>query len=330
MRPNLHPRLVNSRFGDPGLFVEMLHKPGAILFDLGDLSPLSARDLLRVGHVFVTHMHIDHFIGFDRLMRLAVGQEKRIEMAGPAGFADRVHHKLQAYSWDLVDRYGTDLVFDVTELHEGGRTERARFRFKAAFAREELGIAQTENGVVARGDGFEVRAAVLEHHGPCLGFAIAEPLHVNIWKNRLAERGLAPGAWLQPLKQAVLDGRGNDWPLALPDGGTAAFGELRDLLSVEPGQKIAYVTDVADTPGNRDLIAALAQGADTLFIESCFAADDADQAAKRAHLTTRAAGEIARAAGARRVEAFHFSPRYEGEEERMLSEVAGAFGGATA
>ena len=34
MRPNLHPRLVNGRFGDPALFVEMLHRRGAILFDL--------------------------------------------------------------------------------------------------------------------------------------------------------------------------------------------------------------------------------------------------------------------------------------------------------
>ncbi|HEX8584399.1 MAG TPA: hypothetical protein VF680_08315 [Allosphingosinicella sp.] len=325
MRPNLHPRLVNGRFGDPGLFVDMLHRGQALLFDIGDVSPLSARDLLRVGHLFVSHTHIDHFIGFDRLLRLAVGREKRIDMVGPAGFADRVHHKLQAYAWDLVDRYEADLVFDVTELHEGGATSRARFSFKAAFAREELAGGHAKDGVVARGDGFEVRASVLEHHGPCLGFAVTEPLHVNIWKNRLDERGWAPGAWLQPLKQAVLDGRGDDWPVSLPDGGTAALGDLRGLLSVGPGQKIAYVTDVADTPGNRARIAELARDADTLFLESCFAAADVEQARARRHLTTVAAGEIARAAGARRIEPFHFSPRYEGEEERMLIEVAQAF-----
>ena len=49
------------------------------------------------------------------------------------------------------------------------------------------------------------------------------------------------------------------------------------------------------------------------------------QARSRAHLTTTAAGEIARAAGARRVEPFHFSPRYEGEEEVMIAEVMDAF-----
>src|SRR3546814_4851163 len=64
LRPTLHPALVNGRFGDPALFVQALHRPEALLFDLGDLAPLSARDLLRVRHVFVSHMHMDHFLGF--------------------------------------------------------------------------------------------------------------------------------------------------------------------------------------------------------------------------------------------------------------------------
>jgi ribonuclease Z len=46
-------------------------------------------------------------------------------------------------------------------------------------------------------------------------------------------------------------------------------------------------------------------------------------------LTTTAAGRIAREAGARRVEPFHFSSRYAGEEERMLNEVRAAFGNET-
>ena len=324
MRPNLHPRLVNGRFGDPGLFVEMLHRKGAMLFDLGDLSPLSARDLLRVDHVFVTHTHMDHFVGFDALLRVHVGREKTIRMVGPAGFAERVGHKLLAYEWDLVDRYEADLVFEVAELDEGGRTRAARFRFKRGFAREDLPDGEAAGGVVAQGDGFAVRAAVLEHQGPCLGFAVAEPMHVNVWKNRLDARGLAPGQWLQALKQAVLDGREDAWPIEVP-GGAEPLGALRDLVSVSAGQKVAYVTDVADTPGNRAAIAALAQGADTLYLESRFAAADEAQALERAHLTTRAAGEIARAAGVGRLEPFHFSPRYEGEEERMLAEVQAAF-----
>ena len=326
MRPNLHPRLVNGRFGDPGLFVDILHHKGAILFDLGDLTPLSARDLLRVTHVFVSHTHMDHFVGFDALLRVLVGREKEIAMVGPRGFTDRVHHKLQAYEWDLVERYEADLTFHVTELEAGGRTRAARFRFKRRFEREELGEGEAVEGVVARGDGFEVKAAVLEHHGPCLGFAVSEPAHVNIWKNRVEARGLATGAWLQGLKKAVLEGAGDDATVATP-AGPARLGTLRELLTVAAGQKVAYVTDVADTFANRSAIVTLAEGADTLFLEASFAAADEAKARDRAHLTTRATGEIARAAGVRRLKPFHFSPRYEGEEERMLAEVEAAFCG---
>src|SRR3546814_16734049 len=94
---------------------------------------------------------------------------------------------------------------------------------------------------------------------------------------------------------------------------------------IERGQKIAYVTDVGDTAANRSAIQALANDADTFFIEASFSAADRQQAAQRAHLTTTAAGEIARSANARRVEPFHFSPRYRGQEEQMMAEVRRAF-----
>jgi ribonuclease Z len=320
MRPLLHPSLVNGRFGDPALFVETLHQRGALLFDLGDLTPLGARNLLRLTHVFVTHAHIDHFIGFDALLRVSVGRDKRIEMVGPPGFSERVHHKLQAYDWDLVDRYEADLVIEVAEL----AGERARFRFKRAFEWEKLD--PIEGNVVARTGDFEVTATKLDHHGVCLGYAIAEPAHVNVWKNRLAERGLGTGQWLQALKRAVIEGRPDDHPIELPGGDRAPLAALRDLVTVTGGQRIAYVTDVADTPANRAAIADLARDADLFFLEARFTAADRDQARQRAHLTSTAAGEIARAAGVRRLEPFHFSPRYEGEEQAMLDEVAAGFG----
>ncbi len=327
MTPTLHPRLVNGRSGDPALFIELLHRREALLFDLGDLHPLSVRDLLRVTHAFVSHMHMDHLIGFDALLRTLVGRDRTVRLFGPAGLADRIEAKLGGYQWDLVDGYADDLLFDVTELHSPGEALAARFRMKRRFAREHLPMLPVEDGLILTAPGFTVRAAVLEHHGPCLGYALAEPVHVNIWGNRLAERGFAPGPWLQGLKAAVRDGLPDDTPVPLPDGRTAMLSTLRDLVSVEPGQKLAYVTDVADTPANRAAIVDLARGADLLFIEGCFAVADAERARARAHLTTAAAGEIARAAGVRRVESFHFSPRYEGMEEALVAEVMAAFEG---
>ena len=105
------------------------------------------------------------------------------------------------------------------------------------------------------------------------------------------------------------------------------LADLNGVVTVTPGQKIAYVTDAADTAANRTAIISLARNADLLFIEAAFAQEDAGLAAERSHLTTAAAGTIAREAQVRRVEPFHFSPRYAGQEERMLNEVNAAFAG---
>ncbi len=82
----------------------------------------------------------------------------------------------------------------------------------------------------------------------------------------------------------------------------------------------------SDTADNRAAIIELVRNAELLFIEAAFAKSDAALAAERAHLTTAAAGEIAREAQVCRVEPFHFSPRHSGEEARMLAEVMAAFG----
>jgi ribonuclease Z len=113
--------------------------------------------------------------------------------------------------------------------------------------------------------------------------------------------------------------------LMAPNEQEMPLGRLRDVLTVTPGQRVAYIADAADTAANRKAIIGLVQNADLLFIEAAFAASDAPLAAERAHLTTDAAGQIGRKAGVRRIEPFHFSPRYAGEEERMLDEVMAAF-----
>jgi ribonuclease Z len=152
--------------------------------------------------------------------------------------------------------------------------------------------------------------------------------------NRLLERGLPIGPWLRALKEAVVERRADDHLIRVGEGACAdrllPLASLRDLLTVTTGQKIAYVTDVADTSANRAAIVALVRNADILFIEAAFAGGDGALARERGHLTTTAAGEIAREANVRRVEPFHFSPRYSGEQERMLAEVMAAFRGPDA
>jgi ribonuclease Z len=257
-----------------------------------------------------------------------VGRDKLITMVGPDGVIDCVASKLAGYTWDLVGRYSANLCFDVVEMIEQDRARRARFAFRSGFAPERLADQPLHDGLVVETPDFHVSAAILEHHGPCLGFTLGEPVRVNVWRNRVEERGLPLGAWLKTLKAAVRDGLDDAVPIALPTGLSVPLGTLRGLVSLTPGQRIGYVTDIRDSPANMSAVARLCAGADTLFIEASFAASDEERAHERGHLTTTAAGRMARAADARRVEPFHFSPRNRLSEEEMLAEVARAFKGS--
>ena len=333
MRPFLHANLLNGRTGDPALYIETLFEKQTILFDLGDISNLPPRKIHRLDHVFVSHTHIDHFIGFDRLLRVLAGREKKLDLYGPPDFIEQVQHKLHAYRWNLVDRYVNDLVLSVTEVAPSLETRKAVFRLKNAFALEPQPCGLIPGGVICSEPRFRVSTAVLDHGTPCLAFAIEESAHVNVWKTRLLELGLHVGPWLRDLKRAIVEKRPDDHLVRIgplsesQQQSKMPLGTLRSVVTVTPGQKIAYVTDTADTAANRAAIIRLVDNADVLFIEFTFAQADASLAAERAHLTAAAAGNIARDAGVRRIEPFHFSPRYGEKEARLLNEAMAAFAG---
>ncbi len=335
MKPLFHPALVNSPFGDPGLYIDFLFDRRAILFDMGDLSPLPARKLLRVSHVFVSHTHVDHFIGFDQLVRICLGRDKKLHFYGPPGFVDQVWHRLAAYTWNLVENYPTDFTVIAAEASPDGKGLVAEFHCRKGFPPEQVRAETFRDGVLHDEESFLVRAVFLDHRIPSLAFALEEKSHVNIMKNRLVELGLETGPWLTELKQAVLREDPDSFLFRVwwrEKGGVVErhipLGELkRDILRIVPGQKIAYVTDAVYSSENTEKIVALAQDADYLFIEATFLQAEEERAAERKHLTALQAGSLACAAGAARMIPFHFSPRYTGREELLRSEAEEAFAG---
>jgi len=336
MRPIFRPDLVNGSTGDPALFVDCMFERRALLFDLGDIRALSPRKLMRISHVFITHAHMDHFMGFDWLLRILLGREKDLHLFGPPGFLAQVEHKLRAYTWNLVHNYASGFTLRVTEVDGKGAGRHASFRCQSEFRREgEENVVCPEN-ILLREPAIQVCCTMLDHGGiPCLAYALQEQAHVNVWKNRLQELGLPLGAWLRDLKQAVLRNEPDQWQMHVAwreDGAeqerVLSLSELKPALRIVPGQKIAYVTDVAWHEDNVARIVELARNADLLYIEAAFMERDAEHARRKFHLTARQAGEIARAASVGCVIPLHFSPRYTGEDKALLrAEVAAVFGG---
>jgi ribonuclease Z len=325
MKTTFRPRLLNGQTGDPALLVGLRWQGRALLVDLGRIDRTPAGVLLPIEAVFVSHTHMDHFMGFDQLLRLFLARDTTLRLYGPEGIADCVAGKLAGYTWNLTDEYG--FVLEVTEI---AAHEMVSWRFPARrrFAREPVGPPRPFTGVVLTDSIFTVEAAPLDHRIVSMAWAISERMHLNVRPDALAAAGLQPGPWLNALKQAVRVGAPDDTPIEVARGDRRPLREVRDaFVTVTPGQKIAYVVDTLFSPANVAAVVRLARGADVFFCEAPFLEEDLEQAARRYHLTARQAGALARAAGVQRLQVFHFSPRYEGRYGDIQAEAHAEFAG---
>lgn len=331
MKSSFAPRLVNGPFGDPGLFVALRWLGRALLFDLGSLDRTPASALSRATHIFVSHTHLDHFVGFDRLLRIFLGRDRELSLYGPQGFTENVAGKLRGYTWNLVDHYRFSLL--VHEISED-KVLRTRLAARGGFRPEPLDES-TFNGTLHEEEAFSVRAVILDHRIPCLAFAVSEPIRLNVRTDALQRLGIPAGPWLTGLKRAVRAGLPEDhrFPIRWRHGSTEQevqfpLGELRRRLLIETqGTKIGYVVDAVFHAENVRRIVDLVAHADILFCESLFLDQDRHEAAKRYHLTARQAGTIARMANVAQLRTFHFSPRYSGRAELLVAEAQAAFRG---
>ena len=326
MAERFAPRLVNGPFEDPALFIGFHYERRALIFDLGRLDRLSVREILKLSDVFVSHTHIDHFIGFDHLLRCSLNRDQPLRLFGPKGIIDNVRGKLTGYTWNLIRDYPLSLtVYEVDRL----TLRKAEFKAVHDFRLKEEGQSPF-SGTLVEEPSFRVRAAILDHQIPCLAFSLEEGNRLNIKGDVLEVMGLHSGPWLDDFKRMLRQDRPSTTPLAAPtrSGGTKelTLQEWRDLLVLErKGQKIVYVVDSCYSEANIEQIVSLAQGADLFYCESTFLEADADKAEQRSHLTATQAGALARQARVKRFIPFHFSRRYESEPDRLQEEALRAF-----
>jgi len=278
---------------------------------------------------------MDHFIGFDHLLRLCLGRDRHIHLFGPPGIHEQVEHKLKAYTWNLVENYANNFTLLVTEASPE-RIASKRYCCRTAFTPEAAEERETTGGLLVDDRLFSVRSSFLNHRIPCLAFRLEGKTRVNIMKNALQEMGLPVGAWLIDLKDHITRGDGAATPVRVwwRDSGRqiherlVPLGELQaKCVKITEGQKITYVTDAIWNAENIRKIVELADDSDILFIEAPFLHEEAENAAKKYHLTALQAGTLARSARVKRVILFHFSPKYKRSGELLTKEATEAFRG---
>lgn len=319
MKPSFHVRSVNGPFEDPCIYVRILREGRACLFDLGFTTGLSPKDILKASMIFVSHTHVDHFMGFDNILRVSLKKDETLKLYGPRGFIDCVEGKLRGYTWNLIENY--PLVIEAAEVGDGC-IDTAIFRADNYFERQVVGKGGFD-GVLMRDSYYFVSGEILDHQVPCLAFSLEENYHININKAKLKERGLPVGPWLGEFKTAMRENQ-TDKTFTI-HGRTFSLKDLNSIATKERGQKISYVADAVGSDANIEKIINFVRGADILFIETYFLDRDKIRAKDRYHLTAREAGMIAREAGVGRMETLHFSPRYMDKPDALIQEAREEF-----
>jgi ribonuclease Z len=322
MKPVFDAIPVNGPFDDPCLYVRILRERRALLFDAGDIRGMEIGNMLRISDIFITHTHMDHFIGFDTILRAALRREELLRVFGPAGIIDCVEGKLRGYTWNLIRDY--PIRIEVYEIREES-IEQAGFYAENSFCRID-GPSKRFDEIILEEPLFRVRALHITHDIPALAYSLEEDYHININKDMLLSMGLPVGPWLSELKKAV---RGAALPDTIIDieGSPRRLEELTPLIMISKGEKIAYVTDAAPDEENIRNIIPFVAGSDVLFCEGYFLSEDSERAMERSHLTAALAGTIAREANVGRLELMHFSPKYRHCADELYREAEREFRG---
>lgn len=321
MKSLFKPRFVNEPFHDPGLIIDIFGRKESFIIDLGDISKLTVKTILKISRVFVSHTHIDHFFGFDGLLRTSLGKKEPIHIYGPKGIIKNVQGKIAGYTWNLITEYPIKIY--VHEIYKNNSTT-CLFSAENKFKKILIEKKEIVNSIIYKDEELTVKAIELDHKIPVLAFYLKEQKRINVKKDVLTALNLKPGPWLSELKKIVLS---NEHIQAgkiihIPEKGEILVKELIEkLLLIKEGESIAYITDIIFSEKNIEKIKSSFIEPDILFCEAFFISNDEKRAKERYHLTAKQAYELSRIINARKLIIFHFSPRYKGNYFKIYEEA---------
>jgi ribonuclease Z len=301
--------------GDPSLYVEPSNLAHSFLLDCG-IHHLGHARLLRIRFLFLSHTHLDHFIGFDSWMRVHLGSSNTLHVIGPPGTAQHVYHKIHGYVWNLAET--VYLKFLVTEL---GPLQ--SFQLLPSKKYELETCEPVFPNIDPRGEwSFEFEP--LQHLSiTSNGYRLFTLDQWRVNEEALTATGLKPGPWVKEIKTketGTIEIEAKQYHIP----------ELREkLLYFAPGYAVTYITDAVYNRENMERMIRLARGSDHLFCESSFLKQDEDRANRTHHLTTVQAATIAKEANVKNLHLFHFSRRYAGLEYLFLKEAREIFPNVT-
>lgn len=313
----LEPTFFAGLFDDPLLLVRIRPSGRALLFDCGKVHHLAKRVFTSLDAVFISHAHMDHFMGMDSVIRHSHASPRTVEVFGPPGLSVRMAHKFACYDWNLADTFWGN--FRVSEVSDREVT-RTLYRGAEGFTARPDGVVS--GAEVLYGNRYlAVRAALCEHRIAVLAFRVTEGEAFVLDDGRMAQAGVEKGNWLRTLERLFhtgdLGGTEVFYPGRTGDGvrecrAPDAGALYRSICKHDEPASIGYLTDIGFSPENLERLTGLLSGVTLLVCECAFLAADQGKARLARHLCTADVNLILDRLRPRYFLPMHFSKSYQG------------------
>jgi ribonuclease Z len=320
-------RLVNGSTGDPSLYIDYPGLNNALLFDAGENFRLDNERLGDLEAVFLTHHHVDHFIGFDRIMRANIDKDKTLHVFGPDGTIRKVYDRIKSYEYQYFPFQ--KIAVKVTELLPG-LMRTALLECTKKFPEPEISEHSCSGRVIYQNADLHIEAVPVEHTVSCWAFALVEATGYHPDPSKLESGVLRSGPWVPEALRLLREGADPKTTLEVGGGSFTLAKLAEDYFSISPGARVAYVTDTLWAESIRSNLVQLAKGAWRLYCDSYYSIAQQKQANTHKHMTATHAAELAKLAKVDQLVLMHFAPRYVGKYESLIEEAKAIFPKVTA
>lgn len=300
---------IKSRVGeDISILIQLDNHPWNYICECGDASDLTVKEIQNTNAIFISHMHIDHFVNFDTIIRHQIGIQRRVVICGPKGIAQQVQAKLKSYTWNLIKKGA--IIYEIRELE----TEDKINVYELEPPEWELNFRKTiEGNQLFETASFVVSSVILDHKTSSLAFKFKEQDRVKI---DIQSSGFRGGKWVKELKNAFENGL-EEQVITIEDK-TYLAKELFHLLHIQTGDSVGIIMDHAANTENHAKIRTHFEGCNKVFIESFYKEADKEQALINFHSYSSMSGNVMKAAKVKTAIPVHFSRKYKAEEIKEL------------